>query len=726
MKTGESLRKETSRSLKCHCVVIGGGIAGMESAVTLADMGFDVALVEKEASIGGKMILLSKVFPTLDCSSCISTPKMAAVANHPRITLFTYSNVKSVKRDAHGFRVRVVSRNSYVDPQKCTGCSQCETVCTVARPDQFNDGMIARRAIYIPFPQSVPKKAVIEKKGLSPCSQACPAGIRAHGIVSLARAGKFREAAKRHLEDSPFPAALSCLCYAPCENRCTKGKTKKGAPIPIKGVSSLMANGYYGSNDQVAIKTAPDAPEKRVAVMDAGPAGLSAAYHLALNGYEVTVFTKDSAPGGILAEGVPEAGLSRELVAREIDNVIGAGVIIDTDTSMTPEEAGRRGFAAALAPVPWNPDLVMDPVVKDGIVTYPELVDRPYLLAHAIGWGRRAAVMVQALVEKRNSEDALVLVPALRREKIPAKGSHYTVATELSEENVQEAVSGCLDCGVCSECRQCVKVCPGGAIDLAMKPSTCEIDTDSVVLATGFRLFDPARKPLLGYSRYPNVITAMQMDRLLSPTRPYNALLRPSDGKIPGNIAFVLCTGSRDVNAGNPRCSRICCMYSIKQAQLIMGALPISEVTIYYIDIRAFGKGYDEFFQQAEGMGTHFVKGKVVRVEEVKDQNLRVHFEDMEGKGGLRQANHDLVVLSVGAMSNPGIVKVLGDDRVEQDELSYIREVDGTVEPGRTSVDGIFVAGAASGPKDIPDSVVHAGAASAQAASYLIRTGALK
>jgi len=109
------------------------------------------------------------------------------------------------------------------------------------------------------------------------------------------------------------------------------------------------------------------------------------------------------------------------------------------------------------------------------------------------------------------------------------------------------------------------------------------------------------------------VITAMQMDRQLAPTRPYNTVLRPSDGKVPDNIAFVLCAGSRDCQVGNDLCSRVCCMYTIKQAQLIMGALPLADVTIYYIDIRAFGKGFEEFYQQSKAMGVSFVKGKVTK-----------------------------------------------------------------------------------------------------------------
>ena len=169
-------------------LVIGSGIGGMESSIKLADMGHKVLLVEKEASVGGRMILLSKVFPTLDCASCISGPKMSSTINHPNITTKNYSEVLGIERDAGGmFHAKVRENPTFVDWAACTGCAKCETACTVAVPDQFNYGLVARRAAYIAFPQAVPKKAVIQRAGTSPCIDTCPAGIKAHGYVSLIR-----------------------------------------------------------------------------------------------------------------------------------------------------------------------------------------------------------------------------------------------------------------------------------------------------------------------------------------------------------------------------------------------------------------------------------------------------------------------------------------------------------------------------------------------------------
>ncbi len=213
----------------------------------------------------------------------------------------------------------------------------------------------------------------------------------------------------------------------------------------------------------------------------------------------------------------------------------------------------------------------------------------------------------------------------------------------------------------------------------------------------------------------------MQMDRILSPTRPYNAVVRPSDGMEPANIAFVLCVGSRDESVGNRLCSQVCCMYSAKQSQLVMGALPLADITIYYIDIRAFGKGYDEFYEQAKGMGVYFTKGRVGRIEESENQNLTLHYEDILNGGGMKTAEHDLVVLSVGLLPQAEVLSMFTKQKLDHELVPFIKEIDLDLNPGKTSIDGVFVAGAASSPRDIPDTIVHAGAAAAQAAGYLTR-----
>jgi len=301
-------------------------------------------------------------------------------------------------------------------------------------------------------------------------------------------------------------------------------------------------------------------------------------------------------------------------------------------------------------------------------------------------------------------------------------GSMVEVEIPFSEDEARYGASRCLDCGVCSECNECVKVCPAHAIDFNLRDEEQTIEVKSVIVSTGFNLFDAHKKPTYGYGKFPNVITAMQMDRILAPTRPYNHVIRPSDGKAPDNIAYVLCVGSRDKTIDNPLCSRVCCMYSIKQAQLIMGALPLADVTIYYIDIRAFGKGYDEFYQQAKGMGVYFVKGKVALINENDNGNLDLQYEDIEGEGGLKRAEHDLVILSTGFTPNVDYMHMFRNNKLELDPYAYVREIDEDINPGKTSIKGVFVAGAASAPRDIPDSILHSGAATAQTAAYIEST----
>ena len=213
------------------------------------------------------------------------------------------------------------------------------------------------------------------------------------------------------------------------------------------------------------------------------------------------------------------------------------------------------------------------------------------------------------------------------------------------------------------------------------------------------------------------------MDRLLAPTRPFNAVLRPSDGKEPERIAIILCVGSRDQTVSNPLCCRIGCMYSIKQAQLVMGALPMADVTIYTIDVRAFGKGYDEFYAQAKSMGVEFVKGKVARIEQLANGNLALHFEDMLGEGGRKVREHDLVVLTVGFLPNTDVFSLYKGGELAADDFGYVREIDPISEPARTNVDGLYAAGTTIGVMDIPDTVLHSGAAATQAATYLERMG---
>ncbi|OIP35700.1 MAG: hypothetical protein AUK27_03800 [Deltaproteobacteria bacterium CG2_30_66_27] len=774
-------------------LIVGGGIAGMESGLTLGDMGYKVLLVEKEASIGGKMILLSKVFPTLDCASCISTPKMAATAHHPNLTVFTYSEVEGiVRKDGGTFAVRLLKKPTFVDPAACTGCGECELACTVAISDKFNTDLVATRAAHIAFPQAVPKKAVIERAGTSPCSFACPAGVKAHGYVSLVRSGRYEEAFRLHMEDAPLPGSLSRACYAPCEGQCTRGEVE--GKVPIRGIKRFMVDTYYERHPEPEYGPPESQNGKKIAIVGSGPAGLSAAYFLARKGYGVTVFEGGPEAGGMLRHAIPPFRVPKELVDRDIRNVTALGVEIRTGTPvgsiaslndqgfdavflavgitdgqgmkvpgrelsgvtesmelLATGNAGARPFDGELS-LNGNGTIQADPETLatslPNVFARRRRRDWPFI--HAIAEGKRAAFYIDRSLQglplsgitfdaRLPSVDgkevlgradvppsARVPVVPLELPAISRSRSMEEVEKTMTEEEARYSAGRCLDCGVCSECHQCVAACPAGAIHFDMREERKTVEVGSVLVATGFTLFDPRRKPEYGFGVYPNVITAMQMDRILAPTRPFNAVVRPSDGKAPSNIAFVLCTGSRDCTVDNRLCSRVCCMYSIKQAQLLMGALPLADVTIYYIDIRAFGKGYEEFYEQAKGMGVRFIKGKVAKVDETGEGDLLVRYEDIEGNGGTLTAEHDLVVLSVGLSANPEAFGLFPPGLLSADPFRYVREVDLDLEPGKTSIDGVFVAGTASAIRDIPDTILHSGAAATQVASFLQGKRALR
>ena len=386
-------------------LVIGGGIAGGEAALNLANNGFKVLIIEKDLSIGGKMILLSKVFPTLDCSACITTPKVSEISRHPQITIFTESEVKKiVKKSESNFDAEVIRNPRYIIAEDCTGCQLCEEACPVLVHDQYQYNMVGRKAAYIPFSIASPRIAAID-----------------------------------------------------------------------------------------------------------------------------------------------------------IEN--------------------------------------------------------------------------------------------------------------------------------CTLCGACEKVCPAKCIDFSQEPIEYHIKIKTVVIATGFNLFDPLKIPRYGYGKYKNIITSMQMERHLAPTRPFHTILRPGDGKMPDRIAYVLCTGSRDSTVGNPICSQICCMYSIKQAQLLMGALPMADVTIYYLNIRSFGKGFEEFYEQAKGMGVNFVKGKIGKIAEKENGNLLLRYEDINDSK-VKEAEHDLVVLSVGVLPNTETTTFFPEKELELDPFSFVFQADPLASPAKTSIDG--------------------------------------
>lgn len=422
-------------------LVIGGGIAGIQAALDIADAGHKVVLVEREPTIGGKMVMLDKTFPTLDCSACISTPKMVAVAQHPNIELLTYSEVTEVSGYIGNFTVTVKQKARYVDHTKCTGCGTCWEKCPKKVPSEFNQYMSERKAIYIPFPQAVPNK---------PCI---------------------------------------------------------------------------------------DADNCRL-----------------LNGQK---------------------------------------------------------------------------------------------------------------------------------------------------------------CGVCA------KVCAAQAINYEDRDEYRQVEVGTIVMATGYDLFDWAKAyGEYGYGKLDNVITSLQFERLVNASGPTDGkIVRPSDGKEPQNVVFIKCVGSRDEAKGKAYCSRACCMYTAKHAHQVMEKIPGSRVFVFYMDVRAPGKAYEEFYQRTVNEGARYIRGRVSKISRKGDKLLVKGADTL--LGAQVEIEADLVVLATAMVPSRYSRELARTVGFTTDQDGFYQEAHPKLRPVETNTGGIFLAGVCQGPKDIPDTVSQAGAAAMKVCTLL-------
>ncbi|MFC2067465.1 NAD(P)-binding protein [Chloroflexota bacterium] len=312
-------------------LVIGGGITGMQAALDIANAGFKVILVEKSPTVGGRMLQLSEVFPTLDCPQCIGTPKMVEVGSHPNIELMSYSEVESINGSVGNFTVRVKKKPRYVILDKCTGCGDCANVCPVSMPSEWDIGLSTRKAAYIPFPQAVPAKFTIDKKGERPCKAACkaacPISTNIQGYLALIANDKAEEAYELIRRTNPLPSVCGRVCYHPCEGVCNRQQVDD--PLAIVALKRF-------ATDQVDVGKL-EVPQitrngRKVAIVGSGPAGLAAANDLALLGYDVTIFEALPDPGGMLRVGIPEYRLPKDLLKQEIGYIERLLVEIKTNT----------------------------------------------------------------------------------------------------------------------------------------------------------------------------------------------------------------------------------------------------------------------------------------------------------------------------------------------------------------------------------------------------------
>ncbi len=331
-----------------NTMVIGAGIAGIQAALDLAEAGHEVYLVERESTIGGNMARFDKTFPTLDCSSCILTPKMVSVSHRENIHILTQSQVEEVAGYAGNFQVQVRKRSRYVT-DKCTSCQECEKVCPVRVPNPFDLGLKTRTAIHKAFPQAVPNTYLIEKQERPPCREACPIGQEAAGYIALIAERRFAEAAELIRMRNPLPAICGRVCYHPCESECNRGFVDE--PVSIQHLKRFALDWQHEHNGHGELEPKGGITEHdKVAIIGSGPAGLACAHDLAIRGYRPVVFEQHHVIGGMLAVGIPSYRLPREKLEEDIDFIRQLGVEfrlgVTVGRDLTLDEVWNEGVKA--------------------------------------------------------------------------------------------------------------------------------------------------------------------------------------------------------------------------------------------------------------------------------------------------------------------------------------------------------------------------------------------
>ena len=316
----------------------------MQASLDIAKAGYKVYLVERQPTVGGHMLQYDKTFPTLDCAACIGTPKMVSVGQERNIELLSYCEVEEISGFIGNFKAKVRHKARFVETN-CTGCGECEKVCPIEFPNEWDVGTKNRKAIFRSFPQAVPITYCIDKYDRAPCVIACPAGTNVQGYVALVRAGRYREAVELIMERLPLPGTLGRVCPAPCEKQCRRAEVD--TPVASRELKRFAADQVDLSS--LTVPAIEDRPEK-IAVVGSGPAGLTVAYYLRLKGYRVTLFEALAQLGGMLRVGIPDYRLPSGVLDQEINHLIRHGIEVRTGVRFGPElsieDLRKDGYAA--------------------------------------------------------------------------------------------------------------------------------------------------------------------------------------------------------------------------------------------------------------------------------------------------------------------------------------------------------------------------------------------
>ena len=330
-------------------MVVGGGIAGIQASLDLAEAGFKVYLVESKSAIGGHMAQLDKTFPTNDCAMCTISPRLVEAGRHLNVDILVDTEVLDVKGQAGNFTATLRRKPRYIDIAKCVGCGDCEKVCPVIVPDSFNESLSKRRAAHRLYPQAIPSAYAIDKRGISPCRDACPVNTRAQGYIALVREGRYDDALRVIKEENPFPGICGRICNHRCEDACNRGQLDE--PIAIKDLKRFLVDQVY-AKPRPTIEPIARTRAERIAIIGSGPCGLTAAMDLVKQGYSVTVFESLPVAGGMLRVGVPEYRLPSAIVDREVQDIVDLGVELRLNSPVTNLDAlFDEGFNSVLIAV---------------------------------------------------------------------------------------------------------------------------------------------------------------------------------------------------------------------------------------------------------------------------------------------------------------------------------------------------------------------------------------